>query len=134
LSFATVMLAQANDVIQQKNSDLTAANTVIKKQNDDIKLEVAEKEKQRKLAESRLRQSLDAVGLFANDARQYCEDAMVPGDSRKRLYEVLITQLERQVDQEPGEASIDSLRNKVWMYQTLCSVNHDFGNWSESEK
>ncbi|MBI2804171.1 MAG: serine/threonine protein kinase [Planctomycetes bacterium] len=134
LSAATVLLAQANEVIQKSNDDLTSANRLIQKQNDDIKKEITEKEKQRKLAESRLRQSLDAVGLFANDARRYCEDAMVPGDSRRRLYEVLITQLERQVDQEPGEASIDSLRNKVWMYQTLCAVTHDFGQYAESKK
>jgi serine/threonine protein kinase len=133
LSVATVMLAQANDLIKEKNVELTGANTFIQKQNDAIKLEVQEKEKQRKLAESRLRQSLAAVGLFANDARRYCEDAVVPAESRQRLFEVLTTQLERQVDQEPGEASIDSLRNKVWMYQTLCAVNHDFGQFDESE-
>lgn len=128
LSVATVLLAQANDLIQNKNSELTTANSTIKKQNDEIKLEVAEKEKQRKLAESRLAQSLDAVGLFANDARQYCEDAVVPNASRQRLFEVLTKQLERQVDQEPGEATIDSLRNKAWMYQTLCTVTSDFGD------
>ncbi len=134
LSVATVLLAQANEVIQKNNNDLTDANKVITKQNEDIKKEVAEKEKQRKLAEARLKQSLDAVGLFANDARKYCEDAMVPGESRRRLYEVLTTQLERQVDQEPGEASIDSLYNKAWMYQTLCAVTHDFGEYGESKK
>jgi tetratricopeptide (TPR) repeat protein len=133
LSVATVLLAQANDVIQKKNTDLTDANKTIRKQNEDIKKEVDEKEKQRKLAESRLRQSLDAVGLFANDARRYTEDAVVPAESRRRLYEVLTTQLERQVDQEPGEATIDSLRNKTWMYQTLCSVTLDFYDFPRSE-
>jgi serine/threonine protein kinase len=128
-----VSLAVATAMLQQKNTDLTAANTVIQKQNDDIKQEIAEKEKQRKLAESRLRTSLDAVGLFANDARKYCEDAVVPGDSRRMLYEVLITQLERQVDQEPGEATLDSLRNKTWMYQTLCGVTSDFDEFSKSD-
>ncbi|MBI1831795.1 MAG: protein kinase [Planctomycetes bacterium] len=140
LTTATVMLAQKNDLIQQNNTDLSAANvlikqqnvellganSVIRKQNDDIRLEILEKEKQRKLAESRLRQSLAAVGLFANDARQYCEDALVPGESRRRLFEVQITQLEGQIENEPGEATIDSLRNKLLMYQTLCSVNLDF--------
>jgi len=125
LSAATLMLAQANDVIQKNNRDLSAANIAIKK-------EIDEKEKQRKLAESRLKQSLDAVGLFANDARKYCEDAMVPGESRRRLYEVLITQLERQVEEE-GEASIDSLRNKLWMYQTLCGVTVDFEDHAKAK-
>lgn len=105
---------------------LTNANRLITQQNDEIKREVAEKEKQRKLAESRLQQSLAAVGLFANDARRYCEDALVPGDSRIRLYEVLIKQLEEQAEQETGEATLDSLRNKALMYQTLCSVTGDF--------
>src|SRR5207249_1201957 len=73
------------------------------------------------------------VGLFANDARKYCEDAVVPGASRRMLYEVLITQLERQVDQEPGEATIDSLRNKTWMYQTLCAVTSDFEEFQKSD-
>ena len=129
-----VSLSAFAAMLQQKNDALTAANTQIQKQNDDIKKEIAEKEKQRKLAESRLRTSLDAVGLFANDARKFCEDAVVPGDSRRMLYEVLITQLERQVDQEPGEATLDSLRNKTWMYQTPCGVTSDFDEYQKSDE
>ena len=35
---------------------------------------------------------------------------------------------------ESLRVSIDSLHNKLWMYQTLCAVNHDFGQFDESNK
>src|SRR5205807_2644490 len=72
------------------------------------------------------------VGLFATDARIYCDDAMVPGPSRTRLYGVLIAQLEKQAEQAAGEATIDALRNKVFLYQTLCEVTLDFNDTGKS--
>jgi serine/threonine protein kinase len=58
--------------------------------NDAITREADQKEKQRQLAvekstlaEKRLLQSMDTVLLFARDARVFCEDAMVPAESRK---------------------------------------------------
>src|SRR5205823_3901399 len=105
LSAATVLLAKANDLIQSQNNDLVRANEAIKQ-------EVALKEEQRLLAKSRLGQSLEALGLFATDFRLFCEDALVPGEDKARLYERLMTQLERQVIDEPTvEASDDAFRN-----------------------
>jgi hypothetical protein len=89
--------------------------------------EAAAKERQRQLAEQRLNTSIEAVGLFANDARVFCEDALVPGASRKALYEVLIAQLEKQVQQDSAEASVDAIRLRLWMYWTISQFHLDLG-------
>src|SRR5262249_55299916 len=68
-----------------------------------------------------------AVSLFARDARIFCEDAMVPAESRKQLYEVLIAQLEKTVEDKDGSFDEDSIRNKVLMYQQIALVNSDLG-------
>jgi tRNA A-37 threonylcarbamoyl transferase component Bud32 len=125
LAAVNVLLAQANDVIQAKNDELTRANERIQAQNVAIKQEVVEKEKQRQLAEVRLKQSVEAVGLFADDARVYCEDALVPGDSRKELFLVLIDHLEKQAEQPSVEAAVDAHRIKAWMYHHLARVYSD---------
>ena len=118
LAASTVLLAQANDLIHSQNNDLVSANEAIKK-------EIALKEEQRQLAKGRLTQSLEALALFATDFRLFCEDALVPGESKARLYERLIGQLEQQVVDETGEAGDDAYRNRVWMYQTIAIVYLD---------
>ncbi|MFO0969148.1 MAG: protein kinase [Gemmataceae bacterium] len=95
--------------------------------NDAITKESEEKEKARLLAEQRLLQSIDAVSLFARDARIFCEDAMVPAGSRQQLYEVLIKQLEKNVDEKEGAFDEDRIRNKILMYQQIAQVNADLG-------
>ena len=115
-------------VLWVSNDRLSTLNKDLQKQTEIAQENEKTAKKQTELAEARGEQSLQAVGLFATDARMYCDDAMVPTDSRKRLYGVLIQQLEKQADQGHGEATIDSLRNKAYMYQTLGAVNSDFGN------
>src|SRR5205807_4589206 len=68
-----------------------------------------------------------ALGLFATDFRVFCEDALVPGEHKAKLYEGLIKQLEDQIVEEerPLEASDDAFRNRVWMYQTISIVYLD---------
>jgi tetratricopeptide (TPR) repeat protein len=93
-----------------------------------------EAETQTRLAEKRLLQSLDAVLLFARDARVYCEDAMVPGESRQKLYELLVGQLEKHVDDEDGAFDEDLARNKILMYQLIAQVHEDIGHYRESKE
>lgn len=115
-------------------SEVSAQNVTVEKKRKEAE-DAHEREKEKTLlAKSRLEQSLQAVGLFATDARMYCEDALVPGQSRAKLYEVLIRQLEKQVEQSSEEATIDALRNKAFLYQTLCAVTRDFGDHGKSEE
>jgi serine/threonine protein kinase/tetratricopeptide (TPR) repeat protein len=93
-----------------------------------------EAEKQATLAEKRLLQSIDAVSLFARDARIFCEDAMVPALSRQQLYEVLIAQLERNVDEQDAPFDEDKVRNKILMYQQIAQVNADLGGLERLKK
>jgi serine/threonine protein kinase len=123
------------------NIETRALNTQIIDETNAKDVQRIEAEKRRKeadektvLAERRREQSLQAVGLFATDARMYCDDAMVPAESRQRLYEVLIKQLERQADEGTSEFTIDGLRNKLFLYQTICAVNNDFGRIGETKK
>jgi tRNA A-37 threonylcarbamoyl transferase component Bud32 len=88
---------------------LYAYFTVAEK-NKAIVKESGEKEQQRRLAEKRLVETLDAVNLFAVDARAYCEDAIVPGESKKLLYEVLLQNLEKQVDESDTAFDEDRAR------------------------
>jgi serine/threonine protein kinase len=106
---------------------VAAMNRDIQAKNDAITREATEKENQRQLAEKRLLQSIDAVSLFARDARIFCEDAMVPAASRQQLYEVLINQLEKNVDDKGGPFDEDRIRNKILMYQQIAQVNADLG-------
>jgi serine/threonine protein kinase len=122
LGAVVTVQALANEKIQAQNNELVRANDAIKK-------EITLKEEQRQLAKTRLSHSLEALGLFATDFRLFCEDALVPGANKTMLYERLIMQLERQVVDAPSEASADAsedtLRNKVWMYQTIAIVYLD---------
>jgi serine/threonine protein kinase len=106
---------------------VAAMNEDIRAKNDAITREAAAKENQRRLAvergtlaEKRLLQSIDAVSLFARDARVYCDDALVPAESRRQLYELLIAQLEKNVDDRDGPFDEDRVRNKVLMYQQIA--------------
>jgi serine/threonine protein kinase len=110
--YAYFTVAAMNEDIQAKNKAITKEAAEKEEQRKLAIKEAAEKEKQRLLAikeageketqrllaEKRLLQSIDAVSLFARDARIFCEDAMVPAASRQKLYEVLINQLEKNVD------------------------------------
>ena len=91
-------------------------------------------EAKNELAEKRLLQSIDAVSLFARDARIFCEDAMVPAVSRQKLYEVLINQLEKNVDDKEGPFDEDRIRNKILMYQQIAQVNADLGGLERLKK
>jgi serine/threonine protein kinase/tetratricopeptide (TPR) repeat protein len=120
---------------------VAAMNDDIRAKNEAVTREAAEKEKQRRLAvekgtlaEKRLLQSIDAVSLFARDARVFCEDAMVPAESRQKLYEVLIAQLEKNVDDRAGPFDEDMIRNKILMYQQIAQVNADLGGLERMKK
>jgi serine/threonine protein kinase/tetratricopeptide (TPR) repeat protein len=113
---------------------VAAMNRDIQAKNEAITREAAEKENQRQLAEKRLLQSIDAVSLFARDARIFCEDAMVPAASRQQLYEVLINQLEQNVDDKDGPFDEDRIRNKVLIYQQIAQVNADLGGLERLKK
>jgi len=114
---ATALLAVAG-VSAFAYFDAAARNVVIEKKRQ-------EAVEAQRVAKQRLDQSLKALGLFATDFRLFCEDALVPGKNKAKLYEVLIKQLESQAGDDAGEASEDSLRNKVWMYQTIAIVYLD---------
>ncbi len=86
------------------------------------------------MAEARGEQATKALGLFATEGLMYFQDAMVPGESRTRLYGDLIKQLEEQAKKASGEATIDALRNKVYIYQTLCQVTLDFSDYAKSKE
>jgi tetratricopeptide (TPR) repeat protein len=113
--------------VAAKNEDIRAKSAAIQARNDAVTREAEEKEKARQLSEKRLLQSIDAVSLFARDARIFCEDAMVPAASRQKLYEVLIKQLEKNVDDKDGPFDEDMIRNKILMYQQIAQVNADLG-------
>ncbi len=98
--------------------DAEARNVQIEKKRQ-------EAESAQKVAKTRLDQSLKALGLFATDFRAFCEDALVPGQNKAKLYEALIQQLEGQEVEDAGEASEDAIRNKAWMYQTMAIVYLD---------
>src|SRR5262249_46667211 len=68
------------------------------------------------------------------DARIFCEDAMVPAGSRQQLYEVLIKQLEKNVDDKDGPFDEDMVRNKILMYQQIAQVNADLGGKERIKK
>ena len=112
---------------QRKIADEASAEAKKKRREAEI---ARDKEiEQTKLAKSRLNDSIQAVGLFSTDAKTFCDDALVPGDSRVRLYRVLTDQLEKQAkSQEAGEATPDALFNRVWMYQNLAQVWGSLGN------
>src|SRR5262245_37506449 len=146
--YAYFTVAAMNEDIQAKNDEVTKEIAEKEKQRQ-LEIteaaekekqrqlaitEAAEKEKQRQLAEKRLLQSIDAVSLFARDARIFCEDAMVPAGSRQQLYEVLIKQLEKSVDDKDVPFDEDRIRNKILMYQQIAQVNADLGGLDRLRK
>jgi serine/threonine protein kinase len=142
LTASTVLLADANDAIRRANQDLTDANTTILEKNQEIKAEATEKERQRKIAvdneklavaahkkaEQRLDQSVETLKLFANDVRTYCDDAIVPGASKQKLFEVLLGQLEALAAADPDkEFNEDKIRARVFLYETVALTQMELG-------
>lgn len=118
IGLATAALVAVAGIAVFAYLDAAARNVIIEKKREEA---VAAQN----IAKRRLEQSLQALGLFATDFRYFCEDALVPGKNKAKLYEVLIKQLESQTAEDVGEATEDSLRNKVWMYQTMAIVYLD---------
>jgi serine/threonine protein kinase/tetratricopeptide (TPR) repeat protein len=118
MALAALLLIAVAGVSTYAYFDAEARNVEIEKKRQ-------EAEAAQKVAKARLDQSLQALGLFATDFRSFCEDALVPGENKTKLYEALINQLERQTVEDVGEASEDALRNKAWMYQTIAIVYLD---------
>jgi serine/threonine protein kinase/tetratricopeptide (TPR) repeat protein len=86
----------------------------------------------RQLSEKRLDQSVAALKLFATDARTFCEDALVPGVSRRKLYSLLADQLEQQAAAgEDREFSVDLARSRVFMYEAVASAQMELGRVPE---
>jgi serine/threonine protein kinase/tetratricopeptide (TPR) repeat protein len=116
--------------------------------NDAVTKEAERKEEQRKqadaarteadtarqLSEKRLDQSVAALKLFATDARTFCEDAMVPGVSRRKLYDLLAVQLEKQAAAgEDREFSDDVARSRIFMYEAVALAQIELGRIPEAE-
>jgi tetratricopeptide (TPR) repeat protein len=132
--YAYAAVSAMNRNVEEKNEALRQSNKDIEDKSKAILKEMAEKEKQRLLAEKRLVDSLAMVTLFAVDARSYCEDAIVPGESKKLLYDVLLKHLKQQV--EVGDAAFDEdrARSKIVLYQQIAIVNVELGNAEEAKK
>jgi serine/threonine protein kinase len=120
LLVGVISLTATTILLADKNKDLFNANVA-------IEAESTEREKQRliavaaqKKAEERLDQSVATLKLFANDARAYCEDAVVPGESKKQLFEVLLNQLEGLAGEEDKEFNEDKLRARIFLYETVA--------------
>src|SRR5262249_55962377 len=135
-------LAEANDVIQAKNKALSDAN-------DAIAAEAAEKERQRllavanektavekhHLAERRLDQSVATLKLFANDARTYCEDALVPGASKQKLFGVLADQLDAlAASGDEKEFDEDKFRAHIFLHETVALTEIELGRNVKAEE
>ncbi|HZZ80887.1 MAG TPA: serine/threonine-protein kinase, partial [Gemmataceae bacterium] len=124
LLVSTVLLANANDIIRDKNQKLSDANDAITKESE-------EKERQRNLAvaahqkaEERLDQAVETLKLFAIDARAYCEDAMVPGASKQKLFDVVLRQLEEQAAaRADSEFNVDKVRARIFLYETVALID-----------
>lgn len=127
LLVATVLLADRNAVIAQQYEDLHDAHVKTEKQRV---IAVANHLK----AEERLDQSVETLKLFAIDARAYCEDAMVPEESKQKLFDVLLRQLETQaeagVDREFNE---DKLRARIFLYEAVAMTQIERGNLKLAE-
>jgi tetratricopeptide (TPR) repeat protein len=141
-SGAYVQVSAQNVEIEKKRKDADDQRKIAERATDEAKKKRREAEiardkeiEQTKLAKSRLDDSIQTLGLFTSDAKTFCDDALVPGDSRVRLYKVLADHLEKQAaNQEAGEASVDTLRNRVWMYQNIAGVWSSLGNSKKAEE
>jgi hypothetical protein len=128
LSVATVLLANANEVIRGKNKELADANAAIKKESEEKERQRALAVENHKKAEQRLDQSVDTLKLFANDARTYCEDAMVPDQSKKLLFDTVLHQLDRLADADVGkEFNEDKTRANIFLYETVALTDIELG-------
>lgn len=141
LSYGIVTMAALNDAIVKERDQKDQERK--KAENEEKKAKLAQKKaedeeakakEQTALAKARLDDSIQAVGLFATDAKVFCDDALVPGDSRTKLYKVLVDQLEKQAAaQDAGPPSADALRNRAWMYQNIAGVYGSLGNSGKAE-
>jgi serine/threonine protein kinase/tetratricopeptide (TPR) repeat protein len=124
---AYVDVSAQRDIAKGKQKEADEERKKAEKARDEAK-------EKKELAEARGEQALKALGLFGTDGLAYFQDAVVPGESRTRVYGGLIAQLEEQAKNASGEATVDALRNKVFIYQTLCQVTLDFRDYAKSKE
>jgi tRNA A-37 threonylcarbamoyl transferase component Bud32 len=152
---ATVLLANANEEIRSKNQALAAANEEIRGKNEAlaaanvaVAAEAKEKERQRQSAVAsekqavaarqqavvQRKQAVDALLLFAEDFNTYCNDAMVPGASKNKLYENLRAQLERQLaDDGDKEFNADKAWFRISQYRSAAMAQIETGRSRQAQ-
>lgn len=132
---ATALLLDRNAVIERKNQALFEANVR-------VNAESVERERQRQLAvaaqrtaEERLYQSVETLKLFALDARDYCEDAIVPGPSKRQLFNVLATQLDAlAAGPEEKVFNEDKWRARIFLRETVALTQLELGRANDARK
>jgi serine/threonine protein kinase len=128
LAVSTVMLANANELIRAESNEKERQRALAVASEEKAVANEARAVASHKKAEERLDQSVETLKLFANDARTYCEDAMVPGDSKDKLFDVLLDQLEAQAAaRDVEEFNVDKIRARIFLYETVALTKIELG-------
>ncbi len=131
----TLLLMDRNAVIEGKNRELFDANIAIQAESKKRETQRLLAVEARKKAEDRLDQSVETLKLFANDARAYCEDAMVPGESKRALFGVLADQLDAlAAGAEEKEFNEDKIRARIFLHETVALVQLELARSVDAEK
>jgi hypothetical protein len=121
LTYGTIALSALNEKVSHEVREKEREAREAIKARDDAKQAQKDADKARILAEARLDQSVDALKLFTDDVRTFCEDAVVPGSSRIRLAQTLIENLKKQpVIGENIAFDPDKARTAIYVYQTIA--------------
>src|SRR5262249_41382423 len=121
LTVSTVLLVERNNIIETKNKELSEANIAIDAESKGREQQRLIAVAAQKKAEERLDQSVDTLKLFANDVRNYCEDAIVPGKSKEQMFNEVLRNLEALAAAEKGkDFNEDKVRARVFLYETVA--------------
>jgi hypothetical protein len=121
LAYGTIALSALNEKVSHEAREKEREAREAIKARDDAKQAQNDADKARILAEARLDQSVDALKLFTDDVRTFCDDAVVPGTSRMRLAETLIEHLKKQpLIDENIAFDPDKARSAIYVYQTIA--------------
>jgi tetratricopeptide (TPR) repeat protein len=134
LTYGTIALSALNaDVSREAREKENQRREAVKAQDEAIKARNEVEEKVR-LAEARLDQSVDALRLYTDKVRTFCEDALVPGKSKQALAEMLIEHLKKQpIIGENIAFDPDKARNAIYVYQNIALTQLELGPAATAE-
>jgi hypothetical protein len=137
LTYGIVTVTALNAAVIKESKEKDEQKLAAQKAAQEAKEQTTRAQENLALYERRLDDSIDSLKLFTDDVRTFCEDALVPGESKSKLIEAMVQRMEKQaanLDQELKEKfDVDRVRSALYVYQSIVLGYIELGSASKAE-